>query len=112
MYMNRNKLKWLIQMKEGKHEQRKFRRTIFAVLIYSAFWLCILYAQGQLDTTSLLHFAGEIAACIFLGGITFFVNALIFSQLYSISASETNEIERLKKQLKEMESAADSAERK
>lgn len=101
--MNKNRLKWLIRIREDEYDRKKFKRMIFAILLYTVFWLYILYAQNQLDTRSILHVAVEIVACVFLGGVTFFVNALIFNQLYSISDSENKEIERLKNQLKEME---------
>lgn len=105
--MDKNKLQCLIQIKEGEHERKKFRRTIIAILLYSAFWLCIIYAQNyaqtQLDTTSIWYIIGEIAACILLGGITFFVNVLIITKLLSKSISENKEIALLIEQLEEME---------
>lgn len=101
--MDKNELWRLIQKEEKEYDRNKFMRMIVAILLYSSIWFLIFHLQGQHEGASFLLILGDFAACIFIGGITFFFNLLVFHLLFSKSDSENRRIEYLKKQLKEME---------
>lgn len=101
--MDANELRMLIQQKEHEFERRKIKRMILVVLIYAAAHFGIIYLQGQLHAENIWHIIGEIASCIFLGGITWYFNLLIWSRVFKKSQDENNALETLRKILKDKE---------
>lgn len=101
--MDKNELWKHIQKCEKLFERRKFKRMILAILLYSAVYLVVFYYQGQLSIESVLQVLGEILACVFLGGITFYFNLLLWNYICRKSQDEEEVLEYLRKRLREKE---------
>ena len=101
--MKRNELYRLIQQTEREFERRKGKRAIYTILAYTAVMLLIFYWQGELEPFNLWNLAGAAIGCMFLSGIAFLANAIIFDQLFRINEEEKNHLEYLKKKLEDME---------
>ena len=99
--MDKKHLYQLLCTKEAQVEKAKFRRTIitiagFACAYFILFWI--------IERPVGLDILGNIGAAILLGGIHFFVNSVIFLQLFHMSEQENKLLESLRKQLSAMES--------
>ena len=82
-------------------ERNKSRRSIYVILLYSAFWFLVFYGNDLIAATNLLEIIANFAGYIIFGGATFLVNAVIFSQLQSVSESENKRIRYYENQLRE-----------
>ena len=101
--MDKNQLWRQIQKAEDLFQRRKMKRMILTILLYSVVHFVIICLQGQLHAENFLDIIGAIMACIFLGGITFYLNLLLWSQLWQKSQDEKDALEFLKKMLEEEE---------
>lgn len=101
--MDKNELRLFIQKKEKEFERRKFKRMTLVILLYAAVNFGIIYLQGQLDTETIWHIIGEFVSCIFLGGITWYFNLLVWGYVCKKSQDENQALETLRKILKDKE---------
>ena len=101
--MNANELRELIRKSETEFDRRKFRRMIFAILVYSVAYFAVFYMRDEIAFDSIMTFLLEIVGCIFIGFISFLFNALLWIYLCKKSEDENNSLEYLKKRLREKE---------
>jgi hypothetical protein len=101
--MDEKELRMLLQKSEAMFERRKFRRMIFAILVYSVAYFAIFYIRDEIAFDSFVVFLLEIAGCIFIGFISFLFNALLWTYLCRKSEDENNALEYLRKRLREKE---------
>lgn len=101
--MNANELRELIRKSEDKFGRRKFRRMIFAILVYSVAYFVVFYMRDEIAFDSIKIFLLEIAGCIVIGFISFLFNALLWIYLCTKSDDENKALEYLKKRLREKE---------
>ena len=99
--MERNELWRLIQQKEKEYDRNKFKRFVYTGLFYAAVVFVIECIRGY--NHNALDILGTAVVCIFVGGIFTTFSAMIFGQLYGRSEAENKELERLKKQLSELD---------
>lgn len=103
MIMDKNELWRLIQKTEKLFERRKAKRMVLTILLYVAvcFWaICVL------DNSNIKNFSDIIdvlVASIFIGGIAFFFNLLVWSYLCQKSQDEKDALEYLNSMLKAKE---------
>lgn len=101
--MDANELRELIRKSEETFDRRKFKRMIFAILVYSVAYFVVFYMRDEIAFDSFMIFLLEIAGCIFIGFISFLFNALLWSYLCKKSEDENKSLEYLRKRLKEKE---------
>ena len=82
-------------------ERNKTKRSIFVVLFYSVAWFLLICIYEKITPNNIVEVIAGIAGCVFLGGITFYVNTLIFSQMYTMSEAENAKIRYYENLLKE-----------
>ena len=99
--MDKNELWRQIQKTEKLFEQRKMKRMILTTLLYAAAYFVIICVQDQLRAENFLDIIGAVISCIFLGGITFYLNLLLWSQLWQKSQDEKGTLEFLNRMLEE-----------
>lgn len=103
MIMDKNELWRLIQKTEKLFERRKAKRMVLTILLYVA--VCFL-AICVLDNSNIKNFSDIIdvlVASIFIGGIAFFFNLLVWSYLCQKSQDEKDALEYLNSMLKAKE---------
>lgn len=96
-----NRLNRLLCEKDNEFEKAKGKRTIVTILAFAAFYFWLLW---QVDGFSnLLDVVGTIFAAIVIAGIHLVVNSVIFGQLSDKGRSEKEALERIRKQIRELE---------
>lgn len=101
--MNANELRELIRKSEDEFDRRKFRRMLFAILVYSVAYFVVFYLRDEIAFDSFVIFLLEIAGCIVIGFISFLFNALLWIYLCKKSEDENKSLEYLRKRLREKE---------
>lgn len=101
--MDAKELRELIRKSENKFDRRKFRRMLFAILVYSVAYFLVFYLRDDIAFDSFVIFMLEIAGCILIGFISFLFNALLWIYLCKKSEDENKSLEYLRKRLKEKE---------
>lgn len=98
--MEKNELCKLLAEKEKEFEKAKTRRIIITILVFSAVYFLVLC---YVDHPTGLEILGEALAAIFLGGLHFYVNSIVFSLLFQKSETENKVLEFLRKKISEIE---------
>lgn len=96
-----NRLNRLLYEKDKEHEKAKWNRAVITTLAFAAFYFWLLWRVDGL--TSLLDVVGTIFAAIVIAGIHLVVNSIIFGQLSDKGRSEKEALERIKRQIRELE---------
>jgi hypothetical protein len=101
--MDKNELRLLIQQKDEEFERNKVRRTICVIIFYATVFFGIFWWRGEFNGLSVWQILFAVPICFF--GAMFYVwaNSLIFVPWFRKSEDENKALERLKKQLEEVE---------
>ena len=102
--MNKDKLKRelykALSEKEKQVERSRLNRTLIAIAVYSVLffimWFFIEKPKG-------IDIIGMLFAAIFFGGISFWVNAIIFGILNAKTQEENKALEQIKSKISELE---------
>ena len=85
---------------DKRNENNKMKRNLKMITFFSAvIFVSFIYFDTQ---ENILDYIGDLLASIFLGGIYFFINALIFNGYIQANISENNFLESLKKELQDL----------
>ena len=98
--VEKNELCRLLAQKEKEFENAKTRRMIITILVFSAVFFLVLYSA---ESPTGLEIIGVALASIFLAGLYFFLNAIVFSTLFQKSETEKKVLEFLRKKISEIE---------
>lgn len=98
--VEKNELCRLLAEKEKEFETAKLKRMIITILVFSAVFFLLLYFA---EYPTGLEIIGMALASIFLGGLSFFVNAVVFTTLFRRSETEKKVLEFLRKKISEIE---------
>lgn len=98
----RNRLNQLYWELDKKYEAAKGRRAITSILVFAVAYFVFFWI---VDRPVGLDILGTAVAAIFIGGVHFWINTLIFSQLFRLSESENRTLESIRKQLSELENS-------
>lgn len=98
--MDRKELYKQLSEMEKKVESARTKRAIKTIMAFAVAIFLILYFTGRPTGFEIL---GDFLAAIFLAGILFLINAIIFGQLFRVSESERIMLENLKKKLSDAE---------
>lgn len=96
--MNRKELQQHYFELQRKFEANKTKRAIKTIL---AFAVAIFGIWCFADRPTGLEIVGTAFASIFMAGIHFWINSIIFSQLVNVSKAENNILEGIRKKLQE-----------
>lgn len=99
------KLRQELANEEKRVENAKTKRCIITILCFAAVFFIMEMAQSHENgiNISVLEFIGGILASVFMAGIYFWINAIIFSALASKAQSEDRMLENIRKQIAELE---------
>lgn len=104
---NLEKRKELIQQinaNEKLFQKRKTKRALYLLIFYTIVFMVVMYwIDGQQTIFDFEWLLGAFLVSIFLAGISFVANALIFKQLFDISNSEEKNLAYLRQKLSELE---------
>jgi hypothetical protein len=108
-----NNLYQILYRRDQAFQRAKGKRTIKTVLIFAAFYfVTIMIANGYTSITTTVEaiFSKEIfdiigiaLASIFLASLHFFLNGIIFGQLFNIGRDESDVLESIRKRIRELE---------
>ena len=98
--MDKNAILQLIRERESQIESARNKRAIKTILAFAVVIFIFFYSTQKPIGIEILGYA---AAAIFLAGVYFLINGIIFSQLFNASESERKMLDSLKKQLSEAE---------
>lgn len=99
--MNKKELYILLQEKERQAEADKPKRAVKMMLLLTIPYFMLLYAVEA--PKSLGEIAGTLILAIVTSVIGFFINAFAFNYLFGRSNAEQKEIDRIRKQIAELE---------
>lgn len=96
--MDKNELRKHYYELEKRFEANKQKRTIKTILAFAVAFFWIGYVREKPTGIEILYYA---LGSIFIAGIHFWINAIIFSQLCDIGNGEKRILEGIKKKLDE-----------
>jgi hypothetical protein len=97
----RDRLIRLYHEKDNEFESAKLKRSIITILVFSLVYFVILFIRS--DIADITDLVALVFVSLVFGGIHFWVNATIFSQL-SIKGREEREIlESIERRIRELE---------
>lgn len=99
--MGKNELYKLLIEKERQAERDKSKRAGKMILLLTIPYFMLLYAIKA--PKSLMDIAGTLMLSLITSVIGFFINTIVFDYLFRRSNAENSEIERIRKQIAEME---------
>lgn len=95
-----NELQKRIYEVDERNEKNKMKRNLKMILLFSIiFFIGFIYFDTQ---ESVGDYIGDLLASIFLGGVYFFFNTIIFNRYIQSNISENNYLESLKKELQDL----------
>lgn len=94
----RKKLWSNLSVLEKKFENNKTKRCLCTIAFY-AFVYTVLGFKFLIKDTDIWEYVGIFVASVFLAGVTFFVNSVIFSQLINKGNAEKDIIDKMQKEL-------------
>ena len=103
--MNKNdiyKLRQELAKEEERIDRAKTKRCIITILIIAAVFFIAAIKMNQIKLT-VLEIIGCSLGCVFLAGIYFWINSLIFIALHEKGKSETRYLENMRKEIDEFE---------
>ena len=108
-----NNLYQILYARERAFQRSKGKRAIKTILFFSAFYfVTIMIANGYTAITAtveaifsekILEIIGIALASIFLAALHFFLNGLIFGQLFNMGRDESSVLESIMKRITELE---------
>ena len=99
-YDEQNELYKLLNAKEKEVETRRNKRAIKTLLFFSVIYFLVFYLRY--DPKGLEIIATFLVA-IFVGGIHFWLNAIIFSQLCGQSEAENKMLDDIRAKIRELD---------
>lgn len=94
--MTKNELIRLRRQKDQEFEDSKTKRNIMTILSFAVLYFIVFYID---EKPAGLEMLGTAVVAIFMGGIHFFVNSLIFGQLFQKAENERKALEHLDSQI-------------
>ena len=98
--MDRNELYQLFRTKEREVEASRNKRAIKTWLFFSVIYFLVFYVA---DDPTGLEIVGTFLAGIFAGGIHFWLNSIIFSQLCGQSEAENKMLDDIRARIRELD---------
>lgn len=102
--MDKDKLKRelykALNEKEKQIEKSRIKRTLITIAFYSILFFLMWYF---LEKTKGIDILGMLLASILFGGISFWINAIVFGTLNTKSQEENKALEQIKSQIAELE---------
>ena len=99
--MDKNELLKLYYQKDKEFEAAKGKRTILTILLFAVGYFVIICVQT--NPTNWKDICGNLLASIFIAGIHFWFNSIIFLKLFNKSNAENAALERIRKEISELE---------
>ena len=96
-----HELRQELAREEERVDKAKGKRCIITILLIGAVFFLLAIKANEIN--NLLEFILTLIACVFGAGIYFFVNSLIFTPLFTMAQSDNARIERMKKEIAELE---------
>ena len=98
--MDKNELCRLLHTKEREVESRRNKRAIKTILFFSVIYFLVFYI---IDDPKGLEIIATFLVAIFAGGIHFWLNAIIFSQICTQSEAENRILNDIRGKIKELD---------
>lgn len=99
--MDKNELLKLYYQKDKEFEAAKGKRTILTILLFAVVYFVVMYALTK--PADWKGVCGNLLASIFIAGIHFWFNSIIFLTLFNKSDAETKTLQDIKKRISELE---------
>ena len=100
--MDKNELWKLYCQKDKEFEAAKARRAILTILLFAVGYFVVIYVLEN-KPTDIKTISGILFAAIFLSGIHFLINSIIFLHLFQKGREEAEILERIRKRINEIE---------
>lgn len=98
---------WIeIQKLDKKFENNKLKRCLCSIAFYAVVYTGII-CKLFLDEIDLGGIVEIVVVSVFLAGISFWINAVLFSQLINKGNAETAMLEKMEKRLSEIDDELD-----
>lgn len=107
MFMDKNELLKLYWQRDKEFEAAKGKRTILTILLFAVGYFVVIYALTKPTDWKII--CGDLLASIFLAGIHFWINSCIFLYLFQKGREETEILERIRKEISELEKQEQSS---
>lgn len=98
--MEKHELYSLLAKKEEEFDKAKGKRSIITIFAFAIAFFCAIFLVEQ---PTGFEIVGIAFVSIFIAGIHFFVNALVFSILFRKGEAEKKILESIKKEISEIE---------
>lgn len=106
--MDKNELLKLYWQRDKEFEAAKGKRTILTILLFSVCYFVIIYAIAK-KPTDIKAIAALLVVSIILACIHFWFNISIFLYLFQKGREETEILERIRKEISELEKQEQSS---
>lgn len=98
--MDKNELYKLLSKREKQIEAAKAKRTIITTAGFTLAYFCLFCLDGMPTGWDIV---GTVVASLFVAGLHFGINAIVFEQLISIGEAERKELEAIRKRISDFE---------
>lgn len=86
--------------KEKQIEKSRLKRTLITIAFYSILFFLIWYFLEKPEGVEIL---GNLIASVFLGGVVFWINAMVFNTLNTKAQEENKALDQIKAKISELE---------
>ena len=98
--MDKNELYKMLLNKEKEVEANRNKRAIITILAFSLIYFLLFYFT---EKPTGIEIIGAVFGSIFIGGLHFWLNSIVFSTLFRKSEAENKMLESIKERIKELD---------
>jgi len=88
---------------DNRFQKAKAKRALLTILFFSVLYFALFCVINKAPAENILGILGNILSAIFLGGIHFWLNSMVFSYLFRKGQEEQEALTRIEKQMLELE---------